>query len=247
MTQWLRDGERIDDLQFCGLNIIQHPKAFRFSMDAVLLADFAAARPGEKVADLGTGTGILPLLISARSERTVFYAFEIQPEMADMAQRSVLMNGLESRIQVYAQDLVAAPQILGYGSMHLVVANPPYLREGASILNPSEGKRIARHEGGSTLKDFVQAASSLLRTKGRFCVVFPAQRMLELMECMQDVKIQPKRMRLVHPKIDRAPNLVLLEGVKLGRPMLSIGPPLIVYHEDGTETDEIKRIYHRPF
>lgn len=245
MQKWAHEGERIDDLQFCNLHIIQNPKAFCFSMDAVLLSDFACARSGDTVVDLGTGTGILPLLLCGRSERTVFHALEIQKDMADMAQRSVQLNGLEERITVYESDLRAAPKLLGHGIANLVVANPPYGREGIAMQNPNMEKRIARHEGESNLKDFVQTAGKLLKTRGRFAVVFPAQRMLELMDTMRDAGIEPKRLRLVHPKPDRAPNLALLEGIKLGRPSLSVMPPLIVYTQEGHETEEIRRIYHR--
>ncbi len=245
MALELLEGERIDDLQFCNLRIIQNVNAFRFSMDSVLLADFANARPGDVVVDLGTGTGILPLLISGRAPRTLFHAFEIQQDMAQMAMRSVALNQLNDRIHVYAENLTGAPRRIGYGCADLVVANPPYTREGAAIQNPAEGKRIARHEGDSTLNDFVKTASALLKTKGHFAVVFPAQRMLELMDTMRSHKIEPKRLRLVHPKPDRAPNLVLLEGIKLGKPMLHIQAPLMVYDAQGEETDEIRRIYHR--
>lgn len=245
MTVPLLDGERIDDLQFLNLRIIQREGAFCFSMDSVLLADFAMARARDVVVDFGTGTGILPLLISGRAEKTTFHAFEIQADMADMAARSVKMNGLEDRIAIYHDNLINAAKRLGHACADLVVANPPYAREGASIQNPSLGKRIARHEGESTLDDFVKAAAEVLKTRGRFAMVFPAHRMLEVMDCMRQYKIEPKRMRLVHPKPDRKPNLALIEGVRLGKSMLHIEPPLIVYDENGNETDEIKRIYHR--
>ena len=245
MSVELFENERIDDLQFRGLRIIQNINAFCVSMDAVLLADFATARPGDVVVDLGTGTGILPLLISSRVERTRFHAFEILREMAEMAERSVEMNGLEERISIYAQDLVQAPKLLKYGSADLVISNPPYSKQGTSIENPDFNKRTARHEGDRTLNDFVQTAAKLLKTRGRFAVVFPVQRMLELADAMRANKIEPKRLRMVHPKPDRAPNLVLLEGVKLGKPMLHVAPPLIVYDENGNETDELKRIYRR--
>ena len=241
----LLDGERIDDLQFLNLRIIQKAGAFCFSMDAVLLADFAMARAGDTIFDFGTGTGILPLLISGRAERTTFHAFEIQKDMAEMAERSIKMNGLDDRITIYHDNLLNASKRLGFACADLVVANPPYAREGASIKNSSPGKRIARHEGDSTLEDFVKAAAEVLKTRGRFSLVFPAHRMLEVMECMRQYKIEPKRMRLVHPKPNRAPNLALIEGIRLGKPMLHIEPPLIVYDENGNETDEIKRIYHR--
>jgi tRNA1Val (adenine37-N6)-methyltransferase len=244
MTEWLKTGERIDDLQIDGLHIIQHPDRYCFSMDAVLLTDFAAVRPGDTVVDLGTGSAILPLLLCARTERTIFHAFEIQPDMADMASRSVRMNSLAERIKVYEMDVSRAPDVLGFGQADYVITNPPYSRCGSSVLNRSAYKHIARHECEGGLKDFMLSASSLLRTRGRLAIVFPASRMLEIIDEMRGTYIEPKRIRLVYPKADRAPNLVLLEGVKRGRPGLHFNPPLLVYSQDGTQTAEMKRIYH---
>ena len=238
--------ERVDDLQFANLRIIQNPSAFCFGMDAVLLSDFAQIRPHDRVADLGTGTGILPLLLAGREMRgTTFDAFEIQPDMADMARRSIALNGLEDRIRIHCMDAAEAPKALGHAVKSLVVANPPYGSQGSTLLNPDESKRLARHEQGDTLQLFCRAAALLLKNGGRFCVVFPAPRMLELMDAMRAVRIEPKRLRLVYPKAGKAPNLVLLEGMKDARPTLHMLPPLIVYGEDGQPTPELDLIYHR--
>jgi len=245
-SPWVHPHERVDDLQFANLRIIQDPSAFCFGMDAVLLSDFAQIRPHDRVADLGTGTGILPLLLAGREMRgTTFDAFEIQPAMADMARRSVALNGLEERIHIHCADVAEAVQILGHAARSLVVANPPYGSEGSTLLNPDESKRLARHEQGETLQIFCRAAALLLKNGGRFCVVFPAARMLELMDAMRSVKIEPKRLRLVYPKASKAPNLVLLEGMKDARPTLHMLPPLIVYDQEGRPTAELDRIYHR--
>ena len=244
-SQWLKPGERIDDLQFRGLRIIQHPKAFRFGMDAVLLADFCGIRPAGRVADLGTGTGILPLLMAGRAERAVIHGFEIQKDMADMAQRSVAMNGLEHRVFIHHEDLRNAPKVLTPGSLDLVVCNPPYGKAGSALLNPKEELRLARHECGVTLDEAAYTAKVLLSNGGRMAVVFPAPRLLELMDTMRLHKLEPKRLRMVHSKIDKAPHLVLVEGVKSARPMLHCLPPLIVYDEVGNPTRELDRIYHR--
>lgn len=245
MNRLILEGERLDDLQTNGLHIIQNPNLFCFSMDAVLLADFCSARNGSTIVDLGTGTGILPLLLSAHTERCVFHAFEIQKDMADMARRSILINRLEEHISIYPQSILEATHILGFGSVDYVVSNPPYGRKGAVILNPKEEKRLARHEGDNTLADFIQTASKLLKTRGRFALVFPAQRMLEAMDILRCYQLEPKRLRVVFPKPMRAPNLVLIESVKCGKPTLEIMAPLIVYSNDGEETEEIKQIYHR--
>jgi tRNA1Val (adenine37-N6)-methyltransferase len=243
--RWLKPGERVDDLQFSGLKIIQHPKAFRFGMDAVLLSDFCHARPSCRVADLGTGTGILPLLIAGRAERAQIDGIEIQQDMADMASRSVAMNHLEHRITIHHEDLRRAPDFLPRGKYDLVVCNPPYGREGSSLKNPREELHLARHEGGCTLAEVIYAAKLLLKNGGRLSVVFPSARLLELMDAMRTEKIEPKRLRMVHSSMEKPPHLVLLEGVKDARPALHCLPPLIVYDMQGKPTPELDRIYHR--
>ena len=244
-AQWLKPGERMDDLQFKGLSIIQNPNAFRFGMDAVLLADFCSVRPKDVAADFGTGTGILPLLMAGREEKAMIHGFEIQPDMADMAARSVAMNGLGHRIFIHQGDLRNAHQVLAPGSLDLVVCNPPYGKAGGTIENQSEELRLARHEGGCTLCDVAYAAKVVLKNGGRLAVVFPAARMLELMDTLRQNKLEPKRLRLVHSRQDKAPHLVLAEGVKAAKPMLHCLPPLIIYDENGMPTKELDRIYHK--
>ena len=236
--------ERVDDLQFCGLKIIQDPNAFCFGMDAVLLADFAQIRPNDRVADLGTGTGILPLLLAGREKSAVFDAVEIQENMAEMARRSVKLNRLEERIRVHCMDLRECAALLGQCQKTLVISNPPYGKQGETLVNPEIGKGIARHESACTIEQVCRAASRLLKNGGRFCVVFPAQRMLELMDALRAVRLEPKRFRMVYPKASKAANLVLMEAIKDARPMLHPMSPLIVYQESGDATDELRRIYH---
>ncbi len=245
MDTLLRPGERIDDLQLNDLHIIQSESGFRFGMDAVLLSDFARVRPREHVVDLGTGTGILPILMSAQRPDASFDAFEIQPAMADMAQRSVNLNGLQERVCIHAADMRKAAGMLGYGCAHLVTCNPPYGKQGSTLKNAAESVTIARHEEELTIDSWVESASGILRNMGRLCMVFPAQRMIELMDAYRRFRVEPKRIRLVYAKVDRAPYLVLLEGMKNARPGLLWMPPLIVYEMDGRETAEIDRIYHR--
>lgn len=245
MEQKLLPGERIDDLQLNDLHIIQSEKGFRFGMDAVILSDFARVRPREHVVDMGTGTGILPILMSAQRADAVFSAFELQPDMADMAARSVALNGLEERIRIYAEDMRQAAGIIGYGCAHLVTCNPPYGKQGSTLKNSSESVTIARHEEETTIDEWTASCAAVLRNMGRLCMVFPAQRILELTDAYRHARIEPKRIRMVYAKADRAPYLVLLEGMKNAKPGLLWMPPLVVYHPDGTETDEIDRIYHR--
>lgn len=242
---WVRPGERVDDLQLNGLKIIQNPKAFRFGMDAVLLANFARVRPRERVADMGTGTGILPLLMSQKESTARFEAFELQPDMADMAARSVRMNGLEERICIRQGDLRAAHEQIGRESMHAVVCNPPYGKQGGTLASDLETQLLARHETDCTIRDITRACAAVLRTHGRLSMVFPSHRMLELTEALQSCRLEPKRLRMVCARVDRAPYLLLIEAVKNAKPGLLWMPPLIVYNADGSETEELKRIYHR--
>jgi len=245
MNELLKPHERIDDLQHNGLRIIQDPGAFRFGMDAVLLADFTRVRPHEHLADMGTGTGILALLLSQKQSDCRIEAFEIQESMADMAGRSVLLNGLESRIRVHAADMRKAHEILGREMLHAVVCNPPYGKRGGTLTSETEGVSLARHEADCTIEDITAACAAVLKNHGRLSMVFPAQRMLELCDAMRKSRLEPKRIRMVCAHADDPPYLVMIEAMKNAKPSLLWMPPLIVYHRDGTETDEIARIYHR--
>lgn len=237
--------ERVDDLQRNNLKLIQNPKAFCFGMDAVLLADFARLRPRERVADMGTGTGILPLLMSQNEPTATFEAFEWQADMANMASRSVKLNGLESRIHVHCCDMRKAHEVIGRESVHAVVCNPPYGKLGGTLANETSALLLARHETECTIGDVTAACAAVLRNHGRAHFVFPAPRLLELCDSLRAVRLEPKRLRMVCARADRAPYLVMVEAMKNAKPALLWLPPLVVYAPDGTETDEIKRIYHR--
>ena len=241
----LLPGERVDDLQLNNLHIIQSENDFRFGMDAVILSDFARVRPREHVIDMGTGTGILPILLSAQRDDATFSAIELQPRMADMAQRSVTLNGLNERIHIYTADMKDAAHLLGYQCAHMVVSNPPYGKQGSTLKNATNSVTLARHEEDAGIDSWVKACAAVLRNMGRLCMVFPAQRLLELTDAFRNHRIEPKRIRMVCAKLDRAPYLVLLEGMKNAKPGLLWMPPLVVYEEDGRETAEIDRIYHR--
>jgi len=245
MMSEIRQNERVDDLQLNGLHIIQNERAFRFGMDAVLLADFTRLRKRERVADFGTGTGILSLLLSQKEPSCTFEAIEIQPEMADMARRSVGLNGLQSRISVHAADLREAPALLGAGSMDVVVCNPPYGKRGGALTSETQSVLLSRHETDCTIEDVAASGSAVVRDHGRVSVVFPAQRMLELCDALRRHRLEPKRIRMVCAHADKPPYLVMVEAMKNAKPQLLWLPPLIVYHPDGTETEEIRRIYHQ--
>ena len=245
MDVTLLSGERVDDLQLNNLHIIQSEEGFRFGMDAVILSDFARVRPREHVIDMGTGTGILPILLSAQQQSATFSALEIQPGMAEMASRSVRLNGLENRIRIYTADMKDAAGLLGYQCAHMVVSNPPYGKCGSTLKNATESVTIARHEETDGIDAWVKACAAVLRNMGRLCMVFPAQRLLELTDAYRNHRVEPKRIRMVYAKADRAPYLVLLEGMKNAKPGLLWMPPLVVYDQNGRETAEIDRIYHR--
>jgi len=235
--------ERVDDLQNNSLHILQKPAGFCFGMDAVLLAHFTRLRANDHIADMGTGTGILPILMSQMEPTARFDAFEWQPDMADMAKRSVQLNHLETRIAIHTEDLRNAPQIIGRESVNGVVCNPPYGKQGSVILSQTGAQCLARHETDCTLADIVRASSAILRNQGRLWMVFPAARMLELLDALRENRLEPKQMRMVCAKLTKAPYLLLVEAVKNAKPMLKWLPPLVVYHEDGTETSELRAIY----
>lgn len=239
----LREGERLDDLQASGFHLIQRPDAFRFGTDSVLLADFAAPKRTDRAVDLGCGTGAIATLMAAHCDGVCIDAVEIQPEVADMARRSAALNGLTERVRVHEMDMRTAWRTLGAQQYTLAVCNPPYGRSGGGLVSARETTRIARHECGLSPEDVAQSAARLLRSGGRFCVVYPAPRAFEMMCAMQAHRLAPKRIRTVHGVAGRAPKLVLMDAVKDGGSMLHWLEPLNLRNADGSFTDEWYRIY----
>lgn len=239
----LRPKERLDDLQIKGYQIIQDPDRFCFGMDAVLLSDFAKAKKGQRVLDLGTGTGIIPILMDVKTEGEEFKALEIQPESADMARRSIALNGQQDRIEVVTGDIKDASKIFGASSFDVITTNPPYMTGQHGLTNDLEAKTIARHEVLCNLEDIIRESSKILKNKGHFYMVHRPFRLAEIICMMSKYHLEPKRMRLVYPYVDREPNMVLIEGVKCGKPRITVESPLIVYEECGKYTQEIYRIY----
>lgn len=239
----LKPGERLDDLHRNHYYIIQNTSKFCFGMDAVLLSGFAKVYEGENVIDLGTGTGIIPILLEAKTKGRHFTGLEIQEESADMAYRSVLLNQLQDKIDIKVGDIKEASKIFGMASFDVVTSNPPYMNHKHGIINPQEAKAIARHEILCTLEDVIREASRLLKPNGRFYLVHRPFRMVEIMNKLSQYKLEPKRMKLVYPYIDKEPNMILLECVKGGKSNLIVEAPLIVYKEPNVYTDEIYSIY----
>ena len=239
----LKPGERIDELQRNHYRIIQDPGRFCFGMDAVLLSGFARVKEGERVLDLGTGTGIIPILLEAKTRASHLTGLEIQPDSADMARRSVVLNGLSDKIDIVQGDIREAAGIFPAASFDVVTCNPPYITDGHGLANPEAPMAIARHEVKCSFADVAAAAAKLLVPGGGFFLVHRPFRLAEIIVTLSAMKLEPKRMRLVYPFADREPNMVLLEARRGGRSRLSVEKPLVVYREPGVYTDEITDIY----
>ena len=239
----LRDDERIDDLQRNGYRIIQKKKGFCFGMDAVLLSGFAQVKEGEVAVDLGTGTGIIPILLEAKTKGKHFTGLEIQKEVAEMAERSVRLNHLEDRVDIVRGDIKEASRLFGKASFDVVTSNPPYMNDNHGLKNPDLPKAIARHEVFCTLDDVCREASLLLRSGGRFYMVHRPHRLAEIITALKTYRLEPKRMKLVHPFADKDANMVLIEAVRGGRSMMKVEAPVIVYQKPGVYTQEIYDIY----
>ena len=239
----LLPGERVDDLQRKGYKIIQNEEKFCFGMDAVLLSSFTMVKPGEKVLDLGTGTGIIPILLEAKTEGEHFTGLEIQAESADMARRSVEMNGLSGKIDIVEGDIKEASKIFGKNTMNVVTVNPPYMNDLHGIKNPELPKAIARHEVLCTLEDVVREGAAVLKQNGRMYMVHRPHRLVEIITMMVKYKLEPKRMRLVHPYKDKEANMVLIEALKGGKSMIKVEEPLIVYKDVNVYTEELLKLY----
>ena len=231
----LQSGEQIVDLERNGYKIIQNRERFCFGMDAVLLTGFAKVGKGERALDLGTGTGIIPILLEAKTEG--------QPESAEMARRSVMLNNLQERIKIVDGDIKEASKIFGAASFNVVTTNPPYMTENHGVKNPDEPKAIARHEIKCNLEDVIRESAKLLKPKGRFYMVHRPRRLAEIISLMKEYRIEPKRLRMIHPFADRDANMLLIEGVRGGKSMMVVEPPLIVYEKPGVYTKEIHEIY----
>ena len=236
----LKEKERLDDLQLSGLQIIQNPEKFCFGMDAVLLSGFVKAKKGDKLLDLCTGTGILPILLSAKTACSQLTGLEIQEESADMARRSVLLNHLEDRVSIVTGDVKEAGTIFAPASFDCVTCNPPYMIGEHGITNPDAPKAIARHEILCTFDDVAAASAKLLKSGGKLFLVHRPFRLAEIIVTLTKHKLEPKRMRLVYPYVDKEPNMVLIEAVRGGNSRMTVEAPLIIFEGQGKYTAEIR-------
>ncbi len=225
----VRDGERLDDLQLGGLEIIQDPDKFCFGVDAVFLSDFARVKPGETVLDMGTGNGIIPLLLSAKTQGRKFTGLEIQQDTAEMARRSVLHNHLEDRIEIVTGDIKEAAEIFKPAFFDVITINPPYMLADHGLRNPDSARAVARHEVLCSLDDILRESMRLLQDKGRFYMIHRPFRLTEIMTKMNHYKIEPKRIQFIYPHIDREPAMMLIEGVRGAKPRVTVEPPIIIY------------------
>ena len=238
-------GERIDDMGFDSLYLIQKPDDFCYGIDAVLLADFAKLKHNAHVVDLGTGTGAIPLILSRKYQKARIIGVEIQNDACERAVRSVELNGLSERITIFRADVKELSGVLPQGTFDAVLSNPPYNSQGDALQSESEAKRIARHETTATLEDFMAAAAELLKDRGEFYLVHRPARLVDIFTVGRALRLEPKEIRFVHPSVSKAPNIVLVKCVKNGGAELRFREPLYVYDKDGGYTEEVKRIYEK--
>jgi len=239
----LRENEKIEDLQCNGLKIIQNKKWFCFGMDAVLLTNYCDIKNNSKVVDLGTGTGIIPILLSGKRNYSKAYGVEIQPEVAEMAERSVKLNNLQGKIEILNIDLKNSLDYLEANSFDAVISNPPYKLYNSGIINPEDKKAISRHEIKAVLEDVICIASRLLKQYGRFYMVHRPDRLADIMCLLRKYRLEPKQIRFVHPKAAAKPNMILIRASKNGNPELKFDPPLYIYDDEGNYTEDVYEIY----
>lgn len=242
----IKEKERIDDLEYKGLKIIQQIEGFCFGIDAVLLSDFAKdIRNNSNVLDLGTGTGILSILLSAKTKLKKIIGIEIQEQVANMAKRSVQLNDLEDKIEIIQKDIKSLEEVFERNSFDAIVTNPPYKKLETGKMNEKESKYIARHEVTANLEDFIKISTYLLKDKGTFYMVHRPERLTEIIVTLKKYKLEPKKIRFVHSNYEQEPKLVLIKAVKNAKEFVTIEKPLFIYNKQGEYTQEILNIYNR--
>lgn len=242
----LKENERIDDLEFKGLKIIQNKNGFCFGIDSVILSDFAKnVKPNSNIMDLGTGTGILPILLSAKTKAKKIWGIEIQEDVANMAKRSVLLNKLEDKIEIINENILNLESKFEKNSIDVIVTNPPYKKKGTGVINEKESKLISRHEITASLEDFIEISSKLLKDKGEIFMVHRPERLVDILYLMRNKKIEPKNIRFVYANKESEPKLILVRGVKNAKEFLKVEKNLYIYNEDGNYSDDILKIYNK--
>ena len=243
MEQFLKEHERIDDLQLDGLKIIQNPNGFCFGIDAVLLSDFVKLKKSDIAVEFGTGTGVIPILLSGKTNFNKIYAFEVQHEVADMARRSIEMNLLQNKIEIIEDNLRETKRYFQKQSVDVVFSNPPYMSTDGGLKNPEDKKAISRHEVLCNLEDIIENAHYLLKDGGNLYMIHRPNRLVDIVAMCRKYKLEPKEIRMIQPFATKRPNIFLIRCTKLGRPDLKFLDPLIVYKTPGEYTDEIYKIY----
>ena len=242
----LKENERIDDLQYKGLKIIQNINGFCFGIDSVLLSDFAKEiKPKSKVLDLGTGTGIISILLCGKTELQEIIGVEIQKDVAEMAEKSIRLNKLENRIKILNEDIKEICKKFTANSFDAIVTNPPYKKENTGLISKDRSQLISRHEIMCNIEDIAKVSSNLLNSNCSIYMVHRPDRLIDIIESFRKYKLEPKKIRFIYPKTNKEPNLVLIKATKNGKQFLKVEKPLIIYNNDGTYTDEILEIYNK--
>lgn len=246
MENLLKENERIDDLEYKGLKIIQNENGFCFGIDSILLSDFAKEiKSGSTVVDLGTGTGIISLLLCKKTRLKKIIGIEIQKDVYEMAKRSVKLNNLEDKIELINDNIKSLTTILGNNIVDVVVTNPPYKKINTGLTNENKMKLISRHEIEANLEDFIKVSSKILKDNGVMYMVHRPDRLVDIIELMRKYKLEPKVLKMVVPKLNKKPNMVLIKGIKNANPFLTVEESLCIYNENGTYTKEVLKIYNK--
>ena len=247
MESLIKENERLDDLQLKDLKLIQNPRGFCFGVDAVLLSHFAKSeiKKGSNVLDLCTGNGIIPVLLWAKTEAKKITGVEIQEEVAEMAQRSIIFNNLTEKVEIICEDLKKSPETFGKCSFDYITCNPPYKEDHGGLKNTEDTVTIARHEIKCKLEDIIKASEALLKPAGKLALIHRPERLIDIIYLMKSYRIEPKRLQFIHPSAEKTATMILIEGTKHGKPKLKLLPPLYVHKENGEYTEEINKIYER--
>lgn len=246
MEDEIKENERIDDLEYKGLKIIQNKNGFCFGIDSILLSDFAKEIPNNsKVLDLGTGTGIISILLCEKTKLSKIIGVEVQEEVYELAKRNSKLNKLENKFEVINENIKNLEKIIEKSSIDAIVTNPPYKKENTGLKNENKLKLISRHEIEANLNDFINISSKLLKDKGLFYMVHRPERLPDIIDILRKNKLEPKILQIVYPKINKEPTMLLIKAIKNAKPFLKIKEPLIIYNENDTYTDEILKIYNK--